>query len=592
MAAERPGDRHPLDDTDRGRGQDPVIGRAIRVGAQRLANPSVSLNVLALALVVLAGGLCLAMPFFGDQALFAVYGRQLTHGAVLYRDVFDVKQPGIFVFYAFGGLLFGFTEVGIHLFELAYWLAFSVFALVALRPYFTTRWGAPLVPVFTVVVYYLYAGLLDLTQIEILVAFPILLAWWLIDQAQPGTRRGLKRYAAAGLAAAAVILLKHLYILIILGFLAYTVVRSRRRGIPTADIRRSLWAFLVALLVPLLIVVAYFGVYGQLGRMWWAYFELAPKAQLTGGRPLSYFVVGARSFMIGDGPILILAALGSVHVLRERARPKLDLVAGMLLWGVLGAVAFFIQGWAAYKWSLFTVPVGILAVVGFEALVAVVERIGKGPGPPALVTATLLGVLAFVVAAPVPQVQTRLLVSVVIGVCAGAAAEFLTPRPSAGRRMTQILLAALAVSLGLTAIVPVTKLRMLGEHDFGLTVEARADLRRSWASSYQAADEDLQVLRSRHLPLGSLYVFGDPVLFLRANRPQAVPMLGWGPEIYDGRAWRELYSDLSSTLPSYIVMDQFPSSLIRSHYPAIMEFIQSRYRVAFVGGSGTWYALR
>jgi hypothetical protein len=35
--------------------------------------------------------------------------------------------------YAIGGRLFGFTEVGIHVFELAYWLSFSTFAIVALR---------------------------------------------------------------------------------------------------------------------------------------------------------------------------------------------------------------------------------------------------------------------------------------------------------------------------------------------------------------------------------------------------------------------------------------------------------------------------
>jgi hypothetical protein len=564
---------------------------SVEAGVRRRANP-LPLDVLALILVVLAGTLCLAMPFFGDQALFAVYGRQLTHGAVLYRDVFDVKQPGIFMFYASGGLLFGFTEVGIHLFELAYWLAFSVFTVVALRPYFTSRWGAPLVPVFTVVVYYLYASLLDLTQIEMLVAFPILLAWWLIDQAQPGTRRGLRRYVAAGLAAAAVVLLKDLYILIIVAFLGYAVLRTRRRGVPIADIRRCVAAFLVALLIPLLVVVAYFAAYGQLGRIWWAYFELAPKAQLSGGRPLSYFVVGARRFMIGDGPILILAVLGVVHALRERTRPKLDLVIGMMLWGALGAVAFFIQGWAAYKWSLFTAPFGILAVVGFETLLPIVGSVSRRAGRLAVASGALLGALSFLLGKRAPQVQTRLLISVVIGVIAGAAVGSLASRAKAGRRMVQVLVMALAVSLGLAAIVPVDKFRTLMTHDFALTVESRADLRRAWAYSYQAADADLEVLSSRHIQLGSLYVFGDPVLFLRANRPQAVAILGWGPELYDARAWRELDSELRSTLPSYIVVDRFPGSLIRSRYPPLMEFIRSRYRVSFVGASGTWYALR
>jgi hypothetical protein len=114
-------------------------------------------------------------------------------------------------------LIFGFTEMGIHLLELVYWLGFSIFAVTALRPYFKTPWAAPLVAVFTVVVYYLYAGVIDLTQLEILVAFPLLLAWWLIDRAHPNTGQGLDS-TVAGLMAAAVVLLKHLYLLIVLAF--------------------------------------------------------------------------------------------------------------------------------------------------------------------------------------------------------------------------------------------------------------------------------------------------------------------------------------------------------------------------------------
>ena len=60
------------------------------------------LDAAAAALVVFTGALCLALPFWGDQALFTVYARQLAEGAVLYRDIFDVKQPGIFLFYLFG----------------------------------------------------------------------------------------------------------------------------------------------------------------------------------------------------------------------------------------------------------------------------------------------------------------------------------------------------------------------------------------------------------------------------------------------------------------------------------------------------------
>ncbi len=542
-----------------------------------------------MGLVVLAGGLCLAMPFWGDQALFTLYARELTQGAVLYRDVFDVKQPGIFLFYAAGGLLFGFSEVGIHLFELTYWIGFSIFALVALRPYFTALWGAPLVPVLTVVVYYFYGATQDFTQIEILVAFPLLVAWWLIDQADPLTRRGVRRYAVAGLAAAVVVLLKHLYLLIVLTFLAYNLRRARREGVAIRDLRRCVYAFLVTLGIPLLVTTAYFAVHGQLGRIWWVYFELAPGTQLTIAKSFSELKLGARRFMIGHGPVLILAVLGCVHGLRQRDRQKLDLVAGMMLWTASGAVAFFVlQGWPEYKWLLFTVPLGILAVVGIEAFVVVR---GDKKRPWAFAAATALGLVGFFLGASDPRVTTRLLVSVVIGVCAALGAELLVGIPRVRRRMQQVAAAALAVSVGLAAIVPVNKLRVLMAHDFALTDETRAAFQRSMGHSYWAADKDLAVLRSGDVLPGAFYVFGDPVLLLRAHRRQAFPIAGWGPEFYDSRMWQELHSDLRSGRPRYIVVDGSIGPFIRRRYPAIMELIESRYRVAFVGASGTWYVL-
>jgi hypothetical protein len=551
-----------------------------------------SQGALVLILVVLAGSLCLAMPFWGDQALFTVYGRQLSQGAVLYQDVFDVKQPGIFWFYSLGGSLFGFTEVGIHLFELTYWLAFSAFSIVALRPYFTTRWGAALVPVFTVVVYYLYAGLLDLTQIEILVAFPLLLAWWLIDQAEPGTRKGIRRYAAAGLAAAAVVL--HLYVLIVVAFLVFTVLRSRREGIPSRDIRRALGAFLVALLAPLLIVVAYFAAHGQLGRIWWAYFEMAPAAQLSGPRPVSYLVLGGRRFLIGHAPIMILAVLGAVGVLRDRVRPRIHLVMGMIVWSASGAIAFLVQGWPQYKWSLFTVPVGILAAVGVEVLVASTERLGPRRLTMVMAVATVgagLAVLSFLAAASA-RTQTRLLIGVAVGICAGFAVGvgWFVRRPRAGPWLLYVLIASLVVAVGLTVIAPLDKVRALAEHDLALTVRARQEYQWSWSDAYRAADDDLEVLRNGRVLSGSFYVFGDPVLLLRAHRPQPVPIQGWGPEFLDARAWRELDEDLRALVPSYIVVDDYVGSIIRRRYPAIIDWIESRYDVAFVGASGTWYA--
>lgn len=551
-----------------------------------------TLTAVVLILVVLAGALSLAMPFWGDQALFTVYGRQLSDGAVLYRDVFDLKQPGIFVFYTVGGLLFGFTEVGIRLFELAYWLAFSVFALVALRPYFTARWAAALVPVFTVVVYYLTARTLDLTQTEALVAFPILLAWWLIDQADPGTRRGLRWYAAAGVTAAAVVLLKHLYVLIIVAFLGYALFRSRRQRIPAADFRRALLLFSVGLIVPLLIVAAYFAAHGQLGRIWWAYFEYALQGKALDPEPFSHFTSGGRRFLVAHAPLVILAAVGCARGLRQRIGPQVDLAAGMALWGVAGIVTLYVQFWATWHWLLFTVPLGILAALGVEALPAMGGSLRKALRPTAIVVGSALVVLGFLVGDAAPQHAKWLLVPVATGVGAGATAALLADRPHVRRWTVPVLVGVLAASVGVMAVAPVGKLQALVEHDFALTADARDDFQRSWNDTYRTADEDLATLQGGDVLAGPIHVFGDPVVLLRANRPQAVPIHGWGPEKFDARAWQELHRDLHTTLPPYIVVDGFSESVIRSRHPALLEFVEAEYEVAFVGASGTWYVRR
>ncbi len=556
----------------------------MRIG-RGLASPESA----SLAVVALAGGLCLAMPFLSDQALFTLYARQLTQGAVLYRDLFDIKQPGIFMFYTVGGLLFGFDEVGIHLFELLYWAAFSLFAFVALPRYFATRWGAPLVPVLTVAVYYLYAEVPDLTQIEILVSFPLLVAWWLIDRADPRTRTGLRRYAAAGLATAAVVLLKHLYLLIVLGFLAYAVRRSWRRNASPADIGRGLGAFAIALVVPLAVVLTYFAAHGQLERIWWVYFDFVPHSQLRGTKSFDDLKFGARRFMIGHAAVLILAVVGCVHGLREHRRRRLELAAGMMLWAAAGAVALSVQGWWDYKWLLFTFPTGLLAVAGLEALLAVR---GFPTRAVVLAGATLLAVITCLIAAHLPRLQTGLLLSIVVGGGSGIAADVFASDARVRRHLSYAIAASVAVSVGLMAAGPLHKAGVLMAHDFGLTAADRAEFQRSTSTAYRTADRDVQALRARPVLAGPVHVFVDPVLMFRANGRPAIPFLGQDLHSYDARAWMEIDRDLRSALPAYIVVDEAGGSIIRSRKPSILELIDSRYQVAFAGAMGTWYVLR
>src|SRR5712692_2400677 len=71
---------------------------------------------ITLAALAVLGLVTLPQPFAWDQAMFTLGARKLAAGAALYRDYWDPKQPAMFALYWLGGLMFGFHEVGVHLF--------------------------------------------------------------------------------------------------------------------------------------------------------------------------------------------------------------------------------------------------------------------------------------------------------------------------------------------------------------------------------------------------------------------------------------------------------------------------------------------
>jgi hypothetical protein len=154
--------------------------------------PTAAIYAAPLAIVIALAWPELARPFHGDQALF-LYGAQvLSHGGVLYRDFWDNKQPGIYLFYLAGGELFGFNALGIHTFELIYLLAFGACQIAMLRRLLQHRWLAAVAPVATIGVYYAYTTGWHQTQLEILVTFPLFLSIWSSTaaiEALPGPRR-------------------------------------------------------------------------------------------------------------------------------------------------------------------------------------------------------------------------------------------------------------------------------------------------------------------------------------------------------------------------------------------------------------------
>ena len=238
------------------------------------------LDIAVLTAVMLIGLAKLPQPFTGDQALSAMMAMKLAHGEVMYADLWDLKQPGIFLFYYVGGALFGFNEVGIHAFELVYMLAFSVVLLLALKGHFRNRTVASFTPLLTVGLYYGTAGALHQTQTEAVVGFPLFLALWLVGASVWTTRRRALLLFLSGLAGGVVLLFKLAFFPILAGFWLTALVGTlwyAEEGNAKALIGYC-GPILAGALVPLLFMVVYFVRHDISDLVIWTFLEHPARA--------------------------------------------------------------------------------------------------------------------------------------------------------------------------------------------------------------------------------------------------------------------------------------------------------------------------
>ena len=120
----------------------------------------------------------LPTPFGGDQALNLLIGQVIHDGGSPYRELWDLKRLGIFVFFATGGALFRFNETGIHTVRDAVDADSRMLVRVAAVRWLESRTSASLAPALTVGLYYGVANERYLTQTEALVGLPLLASLW------------------------------------------------------------------------------------------------------------------------------------------------------------------------------------------------------------------------------------------------------------------------------------------------------------------------------------------------------------------------------------------------------------------------------
>ena len=504
------------------------------------------LDLAILAAILLLGAVNLPQPFGFDQALFTIGARKLEAGAVLYRDFWDVKQPGIYVFYLLGGRLFGFSEVGIHLFELLYMMAFSVTIVMLMRRWFEHRWGAALAAFLSVGYFYAFTSDWHLTQVEAVAGFPLFLTLWFSSRAGAEDTERRRALLWAGVLGGIVVLFKMMFVLIVGGFWLTALAARAIRRPRVAGMAKDVGALALGALLPILPVFAYLAAHRELGIAWWTFFEYP--AQILGGRGdlrLHALTDGLTWFFARWSPLLALGFFGVVAA----ARRGRDLVAlNLALWIVSGLAVILMQrlSYWQYHYVLLTVPAGILAARGIDLLALAAREAGMLPG----------------------RLTARaLLVGGVVVLCSWAFA---------------------------TAAF---KAAVLVHHGFARTLAQRVQYeRRMSRDGYPEIRREVAFLASPSARPGPFFVLGNPLFNWLSGRDQGVPRHGgilWGHATTED--WRHWTADLRAARPPYILVQQgFTNAfeLWPERCASFLDLLSHDYRVMRRDSAGVWYERR
>jgi hypothetical protein len=507
--------------------------------ARAPAPKRVGLYVLSLTIVAFIGAIHLPFPFHGDQAMFATAAIEISEGGGLYTDFWDIKQPGIFLFFLAAGTSFGFTEAGIHLFELIYWLVFSVVVLATMGRVMKNAVFTALLPVLSVGTYYAISASQQLTQLEALAAFPIFVSMWLAYRA-PESAKPFLMYVGSGLAGGVAMTFKLLFLVLLIPFWFRAATQGSagsRKSSPTRLLEGAA-GIVVGLLIPLGLVAALLSAWGALALGFETFFVIPPRvlSELPQA-PLRRLERSTAFFLRGYGPSLLLAVAGT-WMLRRSGPDRL--ARYLWSWFLFGAIAILLQrqSWWPYHFHLIGFPAVLLALLTLDRLWA--KRVDPSPA-------------------------------------------------STGRVLRFSGLVVLLAFSGLLAVGRLTQ--ALVEHGLALDPAERFAFQNEYSGGdYGVISADVQFLKEPSQQ-GDIYVAGDPLYYWLSGRGQATSLNGWALEFFLDDQWEELAAQLESSEASYVFISEFYSGLIERKGERFLAVLDRKYALLRTSDIGTWYEL-
>jgi hypothetical protein len=322
--------------------------------------------VLVTVFVAFLAALHLPYPLTEDQAAFTYGAREIAAGAHMYREFWDIKQPGIYWWYTAGGMLFGFDALGVRWMDLCWSICVAAVLWTALRQ--RGLLAAVLGPCLVFGAFYAKVTQGHLSQIEWLVSGPIAVMLWCVGGADrnAGRRQVFGRYLIAGVMVALVAMLKVMLALLPLSMLAVALALSRWKD--GLSLRQLLRDRVLAATLGLLLVVLPLGAWMQwngtlAGALWTAFVYPAEAVREYEHQTLSRLIWALQWFKRGNIWLLPWALWALYAGLRRGSRLELLCLA----WGASSVVVICMQvlSYWEYHFDLLFMPLGILAALGF-----------------------------------------------------------------------------------------------------------------------------------------------------------------------------------------------------------------------------------
>jgi hypothetical protein len=495
--------------------------------------------LLCIAVLSLLAATRLFHPLEGDGALFLTAAKMLDEGAVLYVDFWDVKQPGIFYFFWAAGRLFGFSMEAVHLLEFAYWAAMGGLMAVLLRPFLARPWLAAVAPLAFLGTYYGYAPDAYHAQVEIIASGPLFLSAILLAGAAGNSSEGSNwRLVLAGVFGAFVVLLKLVLAPILIAFFIVHIALRLRERVGVSVVMRDAALVSVGGLAVLLVVASALYLQGALEGGLEATFVIGPEWAFSAQEaPLYRLMSGAISFFLSA---VVWAGFAIIGLSCAWSPKRLPLTLQCVAWIAAALVCILIQrfSWWPYHWQLFYLPGALLAMLGADYAMDWLER------------------------RAILDESTKVAVAIV----------------------------ALFPILGIYMQIGAERLLLIRAHK---TEIARGDydaLRAAVSGPYSDALDVVGALPESGRS-GTIYVMGDPLVYVIAGKEQAVPVNGWALEFFSTRSWERLEHELRDAKPESIFLATYYEDLLDTSATAIRDLLDSNYHVGSETQFGDWYLL-